>query len=54
MVGEADFLESKLKRAFGVFTRLAGRVPAKRRVHVVIGRQRHAVSFKFQVSSFKC
>jgi hypothetical protein len=39
---------------FDVFLRLAARMTAERRVHVVIGGQRHALSFEFQVSSFKC
>ena len=54
VVGKANFIESKFKRAFCIFARLTGCVAAERRVHVVIGGQRHAVSFKFQVSSFKC
>ena len=43
MVGEADFRQADGQRARGVFARLAGRVPAKRRVHVIIGGPLHGV-----------
>ena len=38
MVGEADFRETEFHGAFRVVHRFAGRVAAKRRVHVQIGR----------------
>jgi hypothetical protein len=39
---------------FRIFNRLSGGMAAERRVHVIIGGQRHAASFEFQVSTFKC
>ena len=54
MVGEADLGQSEGNGVFCVFGRLAGGMAAERRVHVVIWRQRHGVSFEFRVSSFKC
>ena len=54
MVGEADFGQSDGDGVFRIFDRFAGCMAAERRVHVVIGGQRHAASFEFHVSSFKC
>ena len=39
MIGEADFLETQFQGASDIFLRLAGRVAAKRRVHVIIRGQ---------------
>ena len=44
MIGEADFLQSQGDGVRGVLGRLAHRVAAERRVHVVISRQRHGRS----------
>ena len=44
MVGEADFGQADCNGAGGVFHRLAGRVAAERRVHVIIGGPFHALS----------
>jgi hypothetical protein len=41
MVRKADFFESEFQRAADVFVRLAPRMAAKQRVHVVIGRPLH-------------
>jgi hypothetical protein len=51
MIGKADFREAGRDSVAGVIHRLARRVAAERRVHVVIGGQRHGG--QFQVSSFK-
>ena len=44
MIREADFLESKCQRAPDIFLRLAARVAAEWRVHVIIGGQMHRLS----------
>ena len=44
VVGETDLFKPELGRAGGVFERFPHGVPAQRRVHVVISRQRHAPS----------
>jgi hypothetical protein len=51
--GETDLGQPDGDGTLCIFNRLAGRVAAERRVHVIIGGQRHAASLKFQVSSFK-
>ena len=46
MVGETDFGQADGERVLRVFVRLADGVAAERRVHVIIGGQRHESSFK--------
>ncbi len=41
MVGKSDFRQAERDGAGGIFDRLAACMMAKRRVHVIIGRQRH-------------
>ena len=43
MVGEAEFGQADGNGTRGIFARLPGRVPAERRVHVIISGQRHAI-----------
>jgi len=53
MVGEADLVQSDGDSVFRILNRLAGRVAAERRVHMIIAGidMRQVSSFKFQVSS---
>ena len=44
MIGEADFCQAEFAGAACVIHRFAGRMAAERRVHVVIGGQRHGSS----------
>jgi len=53
MVGETDFRQANLHGVACIFHRFTGRMAAERRVHVIIGRQRHGRSFRLQHSSFK-
>jgi len=42
MIGEPNFRQAEFHGAAGIFHRFACRVTTERRVHVIIGRQRHA------------
>ena len=50
---ETDFLEADFDSVRGVFDRFADRVPAKRRVHVIISRKAHNTQADRAWQSFK-